>query len=436
LLKNNKILLAFYLGIAAFFMIGIVKLFVLRFEAGDVYPAYSSLRSDPLGTKAFYESLENLEPVTVRRNYRPLPKLQAGKGATLFFLGADTRNLTFVHEKTLNAMTRFVASGGRLVISLMSETRCPDIEPPTSCAEKETKKTGSHKANEDTNGSNEDESTETTSKDPPEEQTEEEDEDTSGMCGKFVSLMDYWGVEFGYDHETRDVKYAEKTSNSRAQVLPDTVSFHTALYFSKLHDAWNKIYTCNDHPVIIERHFGMGTVVFSADTFLLSNEALLMERHPELLTWFMGDSFAIIFDESHFGIRKRTGVAGLARKYHLHWFFFGLIVVVGLFVWKNSVYFVPPVDRDDSTTGNDLSSEKDYTDGLISLLRRNISKRDILRVCVEEWKRSFSLDRDLLKNKLPRIQAVIDAESQATSKQGDPVRGYKTICQILSERNN
>ena len=34
---------------------------VLRFESGDVYPVYSSLRSDPLGTRAFYDSLEDLE---------------------------------------------------------------------------------------------------------------------------------------------------------------------------------------------------------------------------------------------------------------------------------------------------------------------------------------------------------------------------------------
>jgi hypothetical protein len=42
------------------FLSGVGHLFVLRFQTGDVYPAYSSLRSDPLGARVFYESLENL----------------------------------------------------------------------------------------------------------------------------------------------------------------------------------------------------------------------------------------------------------------------------------------------------------------------------------------------------------------------------------------
>ena len=40
-------------------------LFQLRFEQGDIYPAYSSLRADPLGTKVFYESLETLPGLSV-----------------------------------------------------------------------------------------------------------------------------------------------------------------------------------------------------------------------------------------------------------------------------------------------------------------------------------------------------------------------------------
>ena len=48
------------LGCAAAFAFGIFRLFEFRFEAGDVYPPYSSLRSDPLGAMALYESLEKI----------------------------------------------------------------------------------------------------------------------------------------------------------------------------------------------------------------------------------------------------------------------------------------------------------------------------------------------------------------------------------------
>ena len=47
---------------------------LLRFESGDVLPEYSTLRADPMGTKAFYESLENLG-LPVERNYRTMSQL-------------------------------------------------------------------------------------------------------------------------------------------------------------------------------------------------------------------------------------------------------------------------------------------------------------------------------------------------------------------------
>src|SRR5438552_9474299 len=75
------------------FIFGIAKLFKLRFEAGDVYPEYSSLRADPLGAKAFYESLDTL--LATRRNYRPFSKLGDGRETTLFYLGSQS---TFVFD--------------------------------------------------------------------------------------------------------------------------------------------------------------------------------------------------------------------------------------------------------------------------------------------------------------------------------------------------
>ena len=57
------------IGCAALFAFGLVELFALRFASGDVYPAYSSLRADPLGTMAFYESLEKIPGLSVRRDF-------------------------------------------------------------------------------------------------------------------------------------------------------------------------------------------------------------------------------------------------------------------------------------------------------------------------------------------------------------------------------
>ena len=54
--------------VAAGFALGVIHLFNLRLETGDNYPPYSSLRADPLGSKAICESLNNLLPAG--RHYR------------------------------------------------------------------------------------------------------------------------------------------------------------------------------------------------------------------------------------------------------------------------------------------------------------------------------------------------------------------------------
>src|SRR5712691_320269 len=92
--KPNKIIGACAVLLVAVFLIGIVELFLLRFEAGDVYPPYSSLRADPIGTKALYESLEKIPGATVARHLKPFATLE-GTGGVVFYTG--------VHPETLRA---------------------------------------------------------------------------------------------------------------------------------------------------------------------------------------------------------------------------------------------------------------------------------------------------------------------------------------------
>lgn len=388
MLRNNKKRFVLLAIIFAVFMIGVVKLFILRFETGDVYPAYSSLRSDPLGTKAFFESLENLKAVSVSRNHGPLSKIGPGQENTLFYLGAHVQELDFVGKDFLAVYDRFVASGGRLVISFS-----PTKERPF----------------------------------------------TKRCCGdsestSFVSLTQHWGVGFGYDENFEDLKNADKVMVSDGDGLPQAISWHTAIYFDELESPWRVIYASNGHPGIIERRFGRGTIVLCADSYCFSNEALLRERLPELLAWLIGKNGNVVFDETHFGIQEKPGIAGLARKYRLHWLFAGIVLLAGLFIWKNSTCFVPPHDNDPSMGSNDFTSERDNTEGLVSLLRRNISPRDILGVCIEELEKSFAHGREVPEDKQQNIRAAVDAERSRPSKHGDPVQGYQAIYRILSER--
>ena len=70
------------LGCTIGFVLGLGHLFRVRFDVGDVYPEYSSLRADPLGTMALCESLERMPGITVRRDYSGSDQLPRGKDIT------------------------------------------------------------------------------------------------------------------------------------------------------------------------------------------------------------------------------------------------------------------------------------------------------------------------------------------------------------------
>jgi hypothetical protein len=105
------------LACAGAFILGIVQLFKLRFEVGDVYPAYSSLRSDPLGAMAFYESLDKLPGISVRRDHSSANKLPEGKDTTYLHLAARTFEWNWLPAELWKEIDAFLLNGGRLAIT-------------------------------------------------------------------------------------------------------------------------------------------------------------------------------------------------------------------------------------------------------------------------------------------------------------------------------
>ena len=102
------------------FVYGLLHLFRLRFEAGDSYPEYSSLRADPLGSKALYESLGSL--LSARRHFRSLARLGDGPGTTVLLLGLPAE--AQLAPGDFKALETFARNGGRVVISLF-----PSFQP-------------------------------------------------------------------------------------------------------------------------------------------------------------------------------------------------------------------------------------------------------------------------------------------------------------------
>src|SRR5437016_835023 len=121
--KNLPLLVL--LGCAIGFVLGLGHLFRVRFDLGDVYPEYSSLRADPLGAMAFCESLERMPGISVRRDFSAKNEMPDGKGTTYLHLGARTSAWRSLDEDVLKEIEGFVTSGGRLAITFFPETAKP-----------------------------------------------------------------------------------------------------------------------------------------------------------------------------------------------------------------------------------------------------------------------------------------------------------------------
>lgn len=196
--------------------------------------------------------------------------------------------------------------------------------------------------------------------------------------------------------------------------------------------AWSTVYERDGKAVIIERSLGKGTIVLSALSYFVSNEAMRNERHPGLLAWLVGGNRRVIFDEMHHGIMQQHGMATLARKYRLHWLGIGLLLLAALFVWKNSAGLVPPdaTGRDGQTAP--VAIGKDSASGLVNLLRRNIGRRTILKTCLDEYRASIGRIDNRTAQKLERAEQFLAAEENRPERQRDRMKEYSEICRILN----
>jgi hypothetical protein len=371
--------LAWLLGVAAF-IVALAHLFALRFETGEMYPPYSTFRADPLGCRALYESLDGL--TIVSRNLDPLPALDQPRGQTLCVFGVTPHqlNVSPVEARDLDA---FVRGGGRLVMTFMPSTwaPAPSTNKPPAKAKSPKKKKADRRF--------------------------------------MANLAEDWGVHFKLVPLPEDEEEAARVfACQTALKLPRSISWHSTLVFTNLNPAWKTIYARERNPVVIERPLGNGTLVFSADTYPVSNEALLRERRAALLSWLIGPATRVVFDETHLGVAEEPGVATLLRKYRLHGLLAALLALAALFVWRQSAPFVPA--SDEISDSNHVAG-RTAAAGFVNLLRRSIPANKLLGVCVAEWEKSY-----------PRHSRLSAARELAQGH--DPVAGYRNIRQLLSER--
>ncbi len=105
-----------------------VYLFNLQFAAGDVYPEYSTLRTDPKGARLLYDSLAALPGVTVERNYRALEFLP--DGVTVFLVAVPAPGFGKNSEPYLRSIEQAARRGNRMVVTLNlpPDAKLPEFE--------------------------------------------------------------------------------------------------------------------------------------------------------------------------------------------------------------------------------------------------------------------------------------------------------------------
>jgi hypothetical protein len=426
------------LGVAVLFAFFLIRLLLLRYERGDVYPAYSTLRADPLGTRAFYEAVAATGHYQVSRGFLSLHRELESKPNGILFLGLDSSDLLSFSQDEIAELDSYVKAGGRVVITLAPEK--PYAAEESDKEKKSTPASPQPSPSPDDQGA--DQKSPTTDPDSPDYQTRQEryereelrrarsadnSTDKDETPPEYQrSLAALWG--FGWELHTAekaDTKSDDPTVPGRrspddadsppevfaylgyAPGLEWDVPWKSALYFVRIEPEWRTLYYAKLQPVLMRRHWGKGDILLASDSYFISNEALRNDRRPALLSTVAGWPGTLLFDESHLGTEEQEGIMGLAEKFRLEGFLVGILGVVLLFLWRNSLPLVPPQPADAHTPLGGAVSGKDSRSGLVNLLRRNIPAREILRVCLTEWKKSATPGRPHLSTRLSEMEAVL-----------------------------
>ncbi|HYS06856.1 MAG TPA: DUF4350 domain-containing protein [Candidatus Dormibacteraeota bacterium] len=376
--------------------LGVARLLALRAAQGDVYARYSTLRSDPFGARILMEGLREIDGLRVRRNTAPLSHLWEDPDETLFLLGASPLHLDSDASDDDLEIEALVRQGARAVIAVAP------VGDAKSAKEDETDKTRLE---------------------PPADDDPVLDQPRRQTFNRILGFkVEHAPLPEDEDHEPVADVARRASGPSVAPDLPETLPWHTTLCFTDLAADWRVIYVRAGRPVLIERHLGRGSLVLSADSFVLSNESLSRDPKGPLVSWLVGTNRTVVFDETHLGVVDRQGVASLMRRYGLHGSVAAILLAAVLFVWRASVPFLPPREEKDAGTGEAVTG-RDAAAGLVTILRRGIPASDVMSVCRTVWNRTFQRRR-------PDLVAALE---RMTEEAADPVEGYRRISRTLQE---
>jgi len=385
-------------------------IFQLRIGGGDLYPEYSSLRADAIGTRAFYAALAEVPGLQVERDFRPVAKLGALPRLVLL-PGLHWQDWQKVPAGQLAALNAAAGGGARVVLAFRAdqkrEERDQDGERIGSKNDKTKKAAERADAAKKTDGKN---VRRLSSGEKPAKELARE-----------------WGVTLKQRWLIANQEGAVREADAPAG-LPARVAWQSDLHFSVAADSgWRVLYRRAGEAVIVEKPLGRGSIVLIADAYCLSNEAMHRDRATGLLSWLVGDNRRVTFFENPLGLSEDNGVGFLARRYGLGGAMALTALLGGLYAWRRLVAFIPPRDAGTADGAELLTYEP--AAGMTTLLRRSLGPSEVLGAGVEEWRKSRRAGGGS-RGSLARLEAEWKTHDPAQS----PSKIYNALVRALKPR--
>lgn len=387
------------------FFAGLLQLLLLRFEAGDVYPPYSSLRSDPVGTRVLFEALARQDSLAVARGLSPSLPWKDEPAATVFALGLPPHDDPLADPTWDDAARRFLAAGGRLVLAFQA-------------AEGAGRRDAARGKKDGVEAEEREEAEKAERAEKPKKS--EEAEPARGLERLGLRLA---RKPLARPRASGSASVPARTARRVGEGpglggLPRELPWHGLFAIEALDPGWSVLYEVDGAPVAAERAWGHGRVVVATDAYLLSNEAMRRDRKAAFVAYLVGEKRRVVFDETALGVGEAPGVSTLLRRYRLGRVAAVVLLLFALFAWRSVSPFLPSAGaaRDDAPVAG-----RDAHRGLVGLVKRGLPEGALLSVAFSEWRKAP-----------PEAAAAHAAEMEAYLARGAPA-GRERVLDVYRE---
>ncbi len=417
--------------IVALALAALYRLLLLQYESGDVYPEYSSYRADPLGTLILHDAFAAARGSPPHRNLAPLDRAAFPGRSTVLLAGAS---ISKDEVSTLERVETFAASGGRFVV-LFSPHQDSVVRQIEIDRAKEKDREKKEKSGETSDDAADEKADEKAEEDAKENSRSREDDMMDALMPR-ADISERWGFGYAIRDLPADAKKKRVADVRRGALapatLPEKLPWHSSLIFTDLGPEWTVIYERAAHPVVIERAWGEGRIVVAADNYLVSNEAMLADRAPAYLAWLAGSGRTLVFEETHLGVARSTGIMTLARQYGLVPMLCAGIVLTLLFIWRNAVPLVPK--RSAARNEDGVVAAHSTVSGIAGLARRAVRPQDILETCWRLYQAPSMRHRPIDAVRRAAIEAALATYRELPARRRNPAPAYNAISAIINER--